>query len=71
MEAIADFHGRFLSEIGNNNITGQQGLIPFILRKSGDITIKVDKHIGKRKLSKILFFLIIIFQNLNPIYGFR
>ena len=42
--AIADFHGRFLRENGNNKITGQHGVIPFIFSQSGEMIIKIGKH---------------------------
>ena len=47
--AIPDLKGGFLSENGNNHITGQHGDIPFIFSKSGDEIIK--KTI--RKLSNL------------------
>tara|TARA_Y100001968_G_C18888718_1_gene495128 strand:+ start:177 stop:356 length:180 start_codon:yes stop_codon:yes gene_type:complete len=41
--------GLFLSEIGNNIITGQQGVTPFIFSQSGDIIEKESKQIIERK----------------------
>tara|TARA_Y100001968_G_C18970250_1_gene531974 strand:+ start:404 stop:523 length:120 start_codon:yes stop_codon:yes gene_type:complete len=35
----------FLSENGSNKITGQHGVIPFNLRKPGDVIIKAGKQI--------------------------
>ena len=69
-EIIADFQGGFLSENGNNQTTGQQGDIPFILSQSGDIIIKAGKQTAVKKINKFLLYLIMIFQNLNPIYCF-
>ena len=43
--AIADLNGRFFREKGNNKITGQHGVIPFIFSQSGDAIIKAGKHI--------------------------
>ena len=69
--ALAAFQGELLSENGNNKITGQHGLIPFILSQSGDIIIKAGKQIIIKKIDNFLLFLAIIFQNLNPIYCLR
>ncbi len=41
MEAI---NGPLLSEMGNNQITGQQGDIPFNLSQSGDAIIQRGKQ---------------------------
>ena len=69
--AEAALQGGFLRENGNNKITGQHGLIPFIFSQSGDIIIKADKQIIIKKIDNFLLFLAIIFQNLNPIYCLR
>ena len=61
--------GEFLSENGNNQITGQHGGIPFTLSQSGEVIIKAGKQIKVKKIKIVLLFLTIIFQNLNPIYG--
>ena len=60
IEAIAAFQGQFLSENGNNKITGQHGVIPFILSQLGDITIKAGKKIIVKNINNFLFFLTII-----------
>ena len=65
--AITAFKGRFLSENGNNKMTGQHGVIPLILSQSGEIIIKAGKQIIVENIINFLFFLAIIFQNLNPI----
>ena len=67
IEHIDDFQGLFLIENGNNQITGQQGDIPFIFSQSGDAIIKAGKQIAVKKNNNFLLFLVIIFQNLNPI----
>ena len=59
--AMPDIKGLLLSENGNNKITGQHGLIPFILSQSGDIIIKAGKQIIIKKINNFLFFLAIIF----------
>ena len=41
--AKAAFQRVFLSENGNNKITGQHGVIPFILRQSGNIIPQLCK----------------------------
>ncbi len=69
--AIPALQGLFLSENGNKKITGQHGVIPFILSKSGDIIIKAGKQIIEKNINNFLLFLVIIFQNLNPIYCLR
>ena len=69
--AITAIKGRFLSENGNKKITGQHGLIPLILSQSGDMRMKTGKQITEIKINNFLFFLAIIFQNLNPIYCLR
>ena len=60
--------GGLFNENGNKKITGQHGVIPFILSQSGDIITKAGKQNKFRKINNFLLFLIIIFQNLNPIY---
>ena len=67
--AIAALNGLLLSENGNNQITGQHGVIPFILSQSGEIIVIAGKQIAVKNINKFLLFLAIIFQNLNPIYG--
>ena len=54
IEAIADFKRPFFSENGNNQITGQQGDIPFILSQSGDAIKKAGKQIAEKKIKKLL-----------------
>ena len=61
MPAKADLKGLFLSENGNKKITGQHGLIPFILSQSGDIIIKAGKQIIIKNIDNFLLFLAIIF----------
>ena len=61
--------GGFLSEKGNNKITGQHGVIPFNLSQPGDIITNAGKQIINRNNNNFFLFLIIIFQNLNPIYS--
>ncbi len=65
------FQGELLSENGNKKITGQHGLIPFILSQSGDIIIKAGKQIIEKNINNFLVLLIIRFQNLHPIYCLR
>ncbi len=59
--AIADFQRLFLSENGNNKITGQHGDIRFSLSKLGDIIIKDNKQIIVKKNITFFLFLAIIF----------
>ena len=66
IEDIAAFQGGFLSENGNKKITGQHGVIPFILSQSGDIIIKEDKQIIAKYINNLLLFLAIIFSRLEP-----
>ena len=58
---IEDLQGRFLSEKGNNKITGQHGVIPFSLSQSGDMITKAGKQIIKKKVNNFLLYLTIIF----------
>tara|TARA_Y100001968_G_scaffold238391_1_gene221729 strand:+ start:216 stop:392 length:177 start_codon:yes stop_codon:yes gene_type:complete len=53
--------GGFSSEKGNNKITGQHGVIPFIFSQSGDAIINAGKQIIERNIKSFLFFLTIIF----------
>ena len=69
--AIADLKRLFLSENGNNKITGQQGVIPFILSQSGAVITQNWKEIKIKNINIFLLFLIIIFQDLNPINCLR
>ena len=59
-EAKAAFKGLFLSENGNNKITGQHGFIPFIVRKLGEIIIQAGKQIKDKKIKNFLLYLAII-----------
>tara|TARA_Y100001968_G_scaffold142397_1_gene130114 strand:- start:5 stop:238 length:234 start_codon:yes stop_codon:yes gene_type:complete len=68
IDAKTDFHGLLLSENGNNQITGQQGEIPFIFNQSGEEIIRAGKKIALKIINNCLLFLAIIFQDLNPIY---
>ena len=68
---IAAFIGELLSENGNNKITGQQGVIPFISSQEGDIITQDCKQIIIKKINNLLLFLTIIIQDLNPIYCLR
>ena len=61
IEAKAAFQGEFLSEKGNNKITGQLGVIPFILSQLGDKIIKAGKQIIEKKINNFFLFLVIIF----------
>ena len=45
IEAIKDFQGLLLIENGNNKITGQHGVIPFILSQSGDVIMQACTQI--------------------------
>ena len=67
-EAIAAIQGLFLSENGNNQITGQHGVIPFIFNQFGDEIIKAGKQIIVKKINNFCLFLTIIYHYLNPIY---
>ncbi len=58
---IPDLRGVFLSENGNNKITGQHGLIPFNLSQLGDIIIQAGKKIMAKKINNFLLVLTIIF----------
>ncbi len=66
--AIEDLEGVLLSENGNRKITGQHGDIPFIFNQSGDDNIKIGKQITVTQINNFFLFLIIILQNLHPIY---
>ena len=70
-EAIPAFQGGFLIENGNNKITGQHGVIPFILSQSGVPIIQACKPMIVNKINNLLLFLDITFQDLNPIYCLR
>ena len=70
-EAIAALKGLFFSENGNNKITGQHGVIPFILSQSGAVIMQNCKQIKIKKINIFLLFLSIIFQDLNPINCLR
>ena len=65
--AIADFKGELIKENGNNKITGQHGVIPFILSQSGEKTKQDCNQTIIKKINNFLLFLVIIIQNLNPI----
>ena len=59
--AIEDIQGELVSENGSRKITGQQGIIPFILSQSRDDIIKNGKQIEIKKINSFLFVLTIIF----------
>ena len=63
MEAIEAFKGEFLIEYGNNKITGQHGVIPFILSQSGDIITQDCKLIKAKKMNILLLLLVAILLN--------
>ena len=69
--ATKDLQGEFLSENGNNKITGQHGEIPFSFSQTGDIIMHDCRQIIVKKINNFLLFLTIIFQDLNPIYCIR
>ena len=69
--AAEDFQGPKLNENGNKNTTGQDGVIPLILSNSGDMIIKAGKQKIVKNINNFLLFLIITFQNLNPINCLR
>ena len=64
------FQVESLSENGNNKITGQHGLIPFIFSQLGDKITLDCKQIKVKKISNVLLSLAIIFKYLYPIYCF-
>ena len=67
----AALKGGLFNENGNKKMTGQQGVTPFILSKSGDIITKAGKQNKFKNINNFVLFLVIIFQNLNPIYRLR
>ena len=58
---MAALKGLALIENGNNKITGQHGVIPFILSQLGAVIIQNCKQIKIKKINIFLLFLIIIF----------
>ena len=59
--AVAELKGLFLSENGNNRITGQHGVIPFSLSQLGDIIKNAGKKVKVKKIKNLLLLLVIIF----------
>tara|TARA_B100000579_G_scaffold303570_1_gene253428 strand:- start:219 stop:395 length:177 start_codon:yes stop_codon:yes gene_type:complete len=58
---MEDLKGLLFNEKGNKKITGQQGVIPFILSQLGDIIIKAKTQKLVKKIKNFLLILAIIF----------